>query len=82
MSGEKDSRARDIRDFTFLVAFADADFLDDFELEVIKNLALEDGVIDDEEKKVLRVIFDRLTKDQTSGETWKEIKRFRRRFNI
>lgn len=82
MSGKKDSRARDIRDFTFLVAFADADFLDDFELEVIKNLALEDGVVDDEEKKVLRVIFERLSIDQTSGETWKEIQRFRRRFNI
>lgn len=82
MTREKDSRARDIETFSFLVAFADADFLDDFELKIMKNLALEDGIIDPKEKAVLRGIFERITKDNASPETRAEIKSFRAKFNI
>lgn len=82
ISREKDSRAKDIEVFSFLVAFADADFLDEWELQTLKNLALEDGIIDPKEKAVLRKIFDRITKDNASPETRAEIKRFRAKFNI
>jgi len=82
MPKRKDSRARDITDFSFLVALADADFLDEFELQVLKNLALEDAVIDETEKAVLRNIFDRLSKHQMSSETWQDIKKFRNQYRI
>lgn len=82
MSNQKDSRARDIETFSFLVAFADADFLDEAELQIMQNLALEDGIIDKREKDVLRKIFERITKDNASAETRAEIKRFRAKFNI
>ena len=82
MSRAKDSRASDIESFSNLVAFADADFLDQPEFQIIKNLALEDGIIDAREKAVLRKIFDRITKDNASPETRAELKRFRAKYNI
>lgn len=82
MSENKHSRARAIQDFAFLVAFQDADFLDKFELQVIKNLALEDGVIDEAEKAVLRGIFDRMSEDQASPEAWEDIKTFRKKYRV
>ena len=82
MSRAKDSRARDVESFSDLVAFADADFLDETEFQIIKNLALEDGIIDAREKAVLRKIFERITKDNASPETRAELKSFRAKFNI
>ncbi len=82
MANQNDTRASDISDFSFLVALADADFLDDWELTTIKNLALEDGVIDEKEKTVLRNVFRRLRKENMSLKAWRQLERFKVQYNI
>ncbi len=76
------SRAREIMNYSFLVAFADDGTIDEGELAVIKRLALKDGVLDDKEKEVLARIFGKLNGEALSPTVRTEIANFRREFDF
>ena len=78
----ENGKAKQIMNYSFLVAFANDGTLDSQELEFMKKLALRDGVVDDEEKTVLQKIFDRAYKGSISEETKQEIESFRKEFDI
>jgi len=82
MAQKPSSQARGIMQYSFLVAFANDGTLEAAEVEFMKKLALEDGVIDDEEKEVFRAIFARISKDTVSADTWAEIQKFRKEFGV
>lgn len=82
MAEEQGSRAKDIMNYSFLVAFANDGTLDDGEIRFMKGLALKDGVIDEAEKSVFRKIFWRLTEDKVSAEAWIELTKFREEYDI
>lgn len=71
------SNARALVAFSFLVVFAKDDTISADELAMLEKLALDDGQIDDEEKKVLKNIFSRVDKDHLTVTVWQEIERFR-----
>jgi len=60
------SRARELAGYSFLVVFANDRTIDDAELAMLERLALEDGVVDDAEREVLRNIFNRVTPEQVA----------------
>ena len=62
MSGT--SRARELACYSFLVVFANDSIADEREVAMLKRLALEDGVVDDAEKEVLRAVFARVADDR------------------
>ncbi len=76
------SRAKELMGYSFLVVFANDDTIDEAELKLMEKLALEDDVVDEEEKKVLKAIFDRVDKHQITAQLEKEIKSFRKKYNI
>jgi hypothetical protein len=73
----KSSNASKIAGYSFLVAFANDGTLDDSELQRFKELALADGIVDDEEKHVLRKVFARVSQEKVTPEIWTEIQAFR-----
>ena len=79
---DTDSRAREIMNYSFLVAFANDGILDSRELEFMKKLALKDGKVDDEERKVLSAVFERANKHNLDENTAAEIKEFRSKYEI
>ncbi len=44
---------------------------------MLKKIAFEDGVIDEDERRVLRKIFSRVTKDQVADVVRSKIEQFR-----
>jgi tellurite resistance protein len=78
----RDPAALEIARYAFLVALANDGTLDAGELEVMKQLALRDGVVDGFERQVLSDIFARVNADTVSAEVWQEIQDFKRRFGI
>jgi len=80
--GKRDSKAKEILDYSLFVAFANDGTLDAFELDMIKKLALKDGVVDKDERKALKQVFSRITENMVTPDTWAEIKRFRKEFDI
>ncbi len=76
------SKASQIAGYSFLVAFANDGTLDQAELERFKELALSDGVVDDEERLVLGKVFARVSEDKVSTEIWAEIQAFRTKHGI
>jgi tellurite resistance protein len=76
------SRAREIMNYSFLVAFADDGTIDEGELAFIKRLALKDGVLDDKEKEVLQKIFGKLDEDTLSPTVLAEIRAFRKEYDF
>ena len=79
-SGE--SKANAIMNYSFLVAFANDGTVDRNELEFIKKLALKDGVVDEEEKNVLKKIFERAESRNLDKKTSNEIKQFRSEYGF
>lgn len=76
------SRDQEIARYSFLVVFANDGIIDHEELAMIKRLALEDEVISDSEKEVLRNIFNRVDPDQVDSDVLKEIEAFRKEYGI
>ena len=76
------SRAKEIRGYSFLVVFANDDTIDEGELKLMEKLALEDHVVDEDEKKVLKAIFDRADKNNITKAVENEIKSFREKYNF
>ena len=69
------AESRDYLEMTFrsIECFADDGRLDADELMNIANIALRDGVVDDNEKRVLKNIIGRLNKDDLTGELQEKI---------
>jgi tellurite resistance protein len=78
----KSSNASKIAGYSFLVAFANDGTLDATELARFEELALSDGIVDDEEKLVLRKVFARVAEDRVTPEVWDEIQAFRAKHGI
>ena len=60
-----------------LVVFGNDDTIDEEELGLIENPALEDGVVDDGEARLLRNLFARVDRDHPTEAIWGEIQKFR-----
>jgi len=71
-----------IMQYSFLRVFANDGTIDADELAMIEKLALEDGMIDEQERAVLGRIFDRVNAKTVSDEVWQEITRFKARYQI
>lgn len=72
------SKAKELIGYSFLVVFANDHTIDEKELAMIEKLALEDGEVDEEEKKVLRNLFSRVSKETVAQKVWDEIEKFRK----
>jgi hypothetical protein len=72
----------EIMQYSFLAVFANDGRLDSAELSMLKRLALEDSVVDDQERSVLSRIFGRLSPDSVSPAVWEEIVDFKARHGI
>ena len=71
------SNASKIAGYSFLVEFANDGTLDEAELQRFKELALSDGVVDEEEKHVLGKVFARVSQEKVTPKIWAEIQSFR-----
>ena len=71
------SRAKELIGYSFLVVLANDDTIDEDELLLMEKLALEDHVVDEDEKKALRAIFDRVDTQKLAAQVSEEINRFR-----
>ena len=63
-----DSRARDIERYSFLYALANDDIISESELDFMLKLALEDSIIDAEEKAVFCRLLERVNRSNASEE--------------
>ena len=76
------SGAKQLMGYSFLVVFVNDDTISEGELHMLEKIALEDKQIDEDEKRVLRKIFSRVTKEQLADAVWNEMTRFREKYNI
>jgi len=76
------SGAKQLMGYSFLVVFANDDTISEGELHMLEKIVLEDKQIDEDEKRVLRKIFSRVTKEQLADAVWDEMTRFREKYNI
>ncbi len=74
---DPNSGAKRLMGYAFLVVFANDDTISEGELHMLEKIALEDKVIDEDEKRILRKIFSRVTKDRLADAVWNEISKFR-----
>ena len=79
---EEDSKAKEIAGYSFLVVFANDYTIDEYELHFMKRLALEDNVVDEAEKRVLRDIFGRVKAEDLDPKVLEEIKEFRQKYDF
>ena len=71
------SKARELLNYSFLVALANDGHIDDGELSYIKSLSLADGALDEEEKIALKRIFSLVEEERLSPVTRNEFRKFR-----
>ncbi len=76
------SHAKQLIGYSFLVVFANDDTIDEKELKMLERIALEDNVIDEDERRVLQKIFSRVTKEQVTEKVLEEIESFRSKHQI
>ncbi len=62
--------------------FTDDGTLDASEVRRLVGLALRDGVIDDEEKRVLKNIFGKVTQGEVTADTWAIMQETRTKHNF
>ncbi len=74
---DPNSGAKRLMGYAFLVVFANDDTISEGELHMLEKIALEDKVIDEDEKRILKKIFSRVTKDRLADAVWNEISKFR-----
>ena len=65
-----------------LVLWAEDGTLDAQELDTLLNIALRDGVISENEKDVLRGVFNRIHEEDVDGEVWAKIQAIRKQYAI
>lgn len=73
------SNVKELIAYSFLVVFANDDTIDENELKMLQRLALKDGIVDEDEKRVLRNIFSRVSKEKLTEKVWNEITKFRKK---
>ena len=76
------SKARELLNYSFLVALADDGYIDDGELSYIKSLAFADGALDDEERIALQRIFSIVDEDKLAPLAQVEFRKFRSHHNL
>ena len=76
------SRAKEIMGYSFLVVFANDSTIDEAELAFLEKLALEDGVVDDQERAVLHNIFARVDEQCVAPGVWEEIQHFKAKYKV
>ena len=74
---DPESGAKRLIGYAFLVVFANDDTIEEKELQMLKKIALEDYEIDEDERRILKKIFSRVTKEQVADAVWSEITNFR-----
>jgi len=79
---DEHSSAKRLMGYAFLVVFANDDTIEEREHEMLKKIALEDGVIDSDEKRILKRIFSRVTKEQVADAVWSAIMKFKEEYDI
>lgn len=62
--------------------FTDDGTLDAGELNFLLGLALRDNVIDDDEKRVLSDIFNKVSKSEVTQQVWERIQKAKKLFEI
>lgn len=62
--------------------FTDDGTLDSNEVRRLLNLALRDGVVDSEEKRVLGNIFSKVSRGEVESETWSIIQDIKSKYSI
>ena len=77
-----ESGAKQLMGYSFLVVFANDGTISEEELKMLKRIALEDCVVDEDEKRVLRTIFSRAENKQLAPEVSEDIKKFRQKYDI
>jgi len=77
-----ESGAKQLMGYSFLVVFANDGTISEEELGMLERIALGDGVVDEDEKRVLRTIFSRAEKTPLTPEVSEDIKKFRQKYNI
>jgi hypothetical protein len=77
-----DSGAKRLAAYSFLVVFANDGTISSKELEMLERIAIEDNVIDDAEKQVLKTIFSRVSHESVSPEVWQNVEEFRAKYGI
>lgn len=77
-----ESKAKALVGYTFLVALANDRRIDLKELQLMEKLALEDNVIDEEERKVLKSIFKRVSSQEVADQVTEEMERFKKQYHI
>lgn len=68
--------------YSFLVIFANDDTISEEELAMLEKMALEDHVIDDEEREVLARIFARANHENMALKVMEEIDSFKEEHEI
>ena len=76
------SGAKDLVIYSFSVVFANDGIIDEHELAMMQRLAMEDGVIDEKEKEVLRNIFSRASREKMDPQVWQDIEAWRQKNDI
>ena len=76
------SATRRMLAYSFLAVFANDSTIDQEELLLLENFALEDGVVDAEEKEVLSNLSNRVLEDTVEPQVWTEIKRLKAEHEI
>lgn len=79
---EPKSNAKKLTGYSFLVVFANDDTISQEELRMLEKIALEDRVVDGDEKRVLQKVFSRISKERVADTVWKEIADFRNKHGI
>ncbi len=79
---ERDCKAQEIAEYAFLQVFADDETIDEVEFLFIKRLALTDGTVDEDERRVLGRIFGRVDETMVTAEVWQAIVLMKERFEI
>ncbi len=68
--------------YSTIKVFTDDGKMDLGELNFLLGIALKDGKIDDEEKRVLRSLFDRITQDAVESKVWTRMQEVRKKYSI
>jgi hypothetical protein len=71
-----------IMQYSFLRVFANDGLIDRDELQMLERLALQDGVVDDQEREVLARVFARVNPQTIDPGVRDEIQSFKAQFDI
>ncbi len=68
--------------YSSIRVFADDGTLDMGELNFLLGIALKDGQIDADEKRVLRNIFAQVNEDEVSARVWTRLQEIRKKYDL